>query len=69
MGDNRNECCDRDRVECCEKECNRNCRERYCPEPCCEDNNILGILIFLGVLYFLFCNNNNGRGGLFGGLF
>ncbi|MBE6030725.1 MAG: hypothetical protein E7225_03895 [Clostridiales bacterium] len=69
MGDDR---CDRrdygrDCIECCE----RDCREK-CYRDCCCDNGNGGISIIwiLIILYLLFCNNdNNGRGGLFGGLF
>ena len=70
MGDFRNDCC-----EPCEPCC------EPAPECCCvrPQNNCccnidcgsgLGFLILLVVLYFLFCGNDNNRGGgLFGGLF
>jgi len=53
--------------ECYEKEC---CRDRFddcCDNSCGGSGNIIWILI---ILYLLFCNGNNSRGGgLFGGLF
>ncbi|MBQ2747721.1 MAG: hypothetical protein IJP24_06520 [Firmicutes bacterium] len=72
MGDDR---CDRRDfgrdIDCCERECIRECKDR-CYRDCCCDNNGSGLSIIwiLVILYLLFCNNdNNGRGGLFGGLF
>lgn len=68
MCDNKKDCYDRDRMECCEKECIHDCREKCFQECYCDNNSGWGILILLIVLYLLFCNNN-GKGGLFGGLF
>ena len=30
---------------------------------------LIWLILLLIVLYLIFCNDNNGRGGLFGGLF
>ena len=57
------------RLECCEQECRDKCvKECYCND-CNNANGGNGILLlFLLILvYCLFCND--GRGGLFGGLF
>ena len=69
-------------MECCEAECREQCRQKCCcppppqdcpPRPCqnaCnEGGNGIWLMLLLIVLYLMFCNDNNGRGGLFGGLF
>ena len=70
-------------MECCEAECREQCRQKCCcppppqdcpPRPCqnaCNEGGGSGIwlILLLIVLYPIFCNDNNGRGGLFGGLF
>ena len=62
-------------LACCEKECRDHCFQKCCCDRdrdrdiCDEDGgSIFGLLIFLLVVYCLFCSNNR-RGGLFGGLF
>ncbi len=75
MGDYRNDCCEP--ADCCEPCCEPH---HECSHDCCcrSQNNCggdafggFGIIILLAVLYLLFCSgdNNNGRGGLLGGLF
>ena len=70
-------------MECCESECREQCRQKCCPPmppqdcppmPCrnsCGENGGSGIwlILLIVVIYLLFCNDSNGRGGLFGGLF
>ena len=58
-------------MECCERDCVKDCRDRCLKECYCEeenDNNIIGLILLILVIYCLFCNGN-GKGGLFGGLF
>ena len=57
--------------DCYEKECIRDRCDRCdrCYDDCdtgCGSGNLIWILI---IGYLLLCNNNNGRGGLLGGLF
>lgn len=62
MGDDR--CCD-----CCERECIKDCKERCFQECYCDNNGGISFIWILIILYLLFCNNGNNKGGLFGGLF
>lgn len=74
MGDYRNDCCEP--ADCCKPCCEPHCE---CGHDCCCHSQSscgndlfggFGIIILLAVLYLLFCNgDNNGRGGLLGGLF
>lgn len=70
-------------MECCEAECREQCRQKCCCPPpppqdcpprscqntCNEGGSGIWLILLLIVLYLIFCNDNNGRGGLFGGLF
>ena len=72
-------------MECCEEECRKKCCpppecppdypkcppgcRPECQKPCNEGRSGIWLIILIVVIYLLFCNDNNGRGGLFGGLF
>lgn len=59
---------ERDRRDCCEKECFDRCRDKCCEKCCCDDGGGLNILWIL-IIIFLLCSCNNGKGGFLGGLF
>lgn len=70
MGEDRREN-EKQCLECC----NRNCREKCYDECCCpkdrcdEGGSGIWLIILIIVIYLLFCNDNNGKGGFLGGLF
>ncbi len=60
MGDYRNDCCEP--KDCC-------CRPQNCCHDYCGSDNGIWMIILIVVILLLCCGSNDGRGGLFGGLF
>ena len=61
-------CCDRDRDRCDRDRDRCDWDRDRCDRDFCDDDgvNIIWLLVISLVVYCLFCNNNNRRGGLFG---